>query len=114
MARRAVLKREQVRDRRLRARYGVGVADVDDIRRHQGYRCAICGVHEDHLPRGLVVDHDHGSELVRGLLCHRCNSGLGLFQDCPQKLRAAIEYLRMAEELLAIAQEEQMRRATYS
>lgn len=103
MAVRAVLNREAERDRRLQARYGVSAAEVDAMRKEQGYRCAICGTHEDHLPRGLFVDHDHVTDLVRGLLCHACNSGIGLFEDNPQKLWAAIQYLRMADELLAIA-----------
>ncbi|HVK25198.1 MAG TPA: endonuclease VII domain-containing protein [Actinokineospora sp.] len=106
MARRAVLNRESERDRRLRARYGVSAAEVDQMRRAQGYRCAICGQHEDQLPRGLFVDHDHGTGLVRGLLCHSCNAGIGLFEDSPTKLWAAIQYLHMADELLAIAHDE--------
>lgn len=51
-------------------------------------RCQICG-NKDRL----VVDHDHKSGFIRGLLCYRHNTGLGLFQDSPSLLRAAAEYL---------------------
>jgi len=44
---------------------------VARIRRWQDGRCALCGHHES--PRELVVDHDHVTALVRGLLCRGCN-----------------------------------------
>jgi hypothetical protein len=58
-------------------------------------RCACCG---DMPPEGdrLRVDHDHETLVVRGLLCHHCNTGLGQFRDDPQRLTAAIEYLKRA------------------
>jgi hypothetical protein len=47
------------------------VTDADDhLRNWQSARCAICGG-----SRKLFEDHDHDSGLVRGLLCHVCNSG---------------------------------------
>ncbi|MEO6089262.1 MAG: endonuclease VII domain-containing protein [Umezawaea sp.] len=98
--------RDANRDRRYQSRYGVTAAEVDDLRTAQGYRCVICGRHEDELPRGLFVDHDHVTELVRGLLCQSCNSGIGHFADDPVLLSAAIKYLQMADELRAIAENE--------
>jgi len=39
------------------------------------------------------VDHLHGTATVRGLLCHPCNTGLGMFRDTPHLLARAIGYL---------------------
>lgn len=54
----------------------------------QGGRCAICKRVEK-----LVVDHCHDTNKVRGLLCVKCNWGLGHFEDKTERLVAAAEYL---------------------
>lgn len=51
--------------------------------------CTICGAR---LP--LVVDHCHDSNAFRGMLCQKCNIGLGHFSDDPELLEFAAEYLR--------------------
>jgi hypothetical protein len=60
----------------------------------QGGRCAICNTPGDpHGGRPLIPDHDHLSGRARGLLCHQCNTGLGMLADDPERLRTAIVYL---------------------
>ncbi len=54
--------------------------------------CAICGL-KDKTGRALAIDHDHKTNLVRGLLCGSCNRGLGLFGDSYERLLEATKYL---------------------
>jgi hypothetical protein len=57
-------------------------------------RCAICGKHQSELKRGLFVDHNHDTNVVRGLLCHNCNVGMGNLQDDIKLLSKAMQYLK--------------------
>ena len=50
--------------------------------------CTICGIETN-----LVVDHDHKGQFIRGLLCNKCNKGIGLFQDDPDLLEFARIYI---------------------
>ena len=50
--------------------------------------CVICGSEEK-----LVVDHDHKTGKIRGMLCNHCNRGLGHFRDDPMLLEFAAMYL---------------------
>lgn len=51
-------------------------------------QCIICGDESK-----LVVDHDHQTGKIRGMLCNHCNRGLGHFRDSPQLLEFAAQYL---------------------
>lgn len=80
--------------RRLRL-LGLTPADYTRMLAEQGGRCAICRTDRPWLRGGRwAVDHDHSTEQVRGLLCHRCNTALGLVGDSRDVLAAMIEYLR--------------------
>lgn len=61
----------------------------------QSGRCAICRREHSDLKRDrrLIVDHDHATGAVRGLLCANCNSGIGLLQESVEVLQAAIQYV---------------------
>lgn len=84
-------------DKHYRRKYKVGLRWVQEKLDEQDWLCAICRktafkMREDHVS-GLNLDHCHETGKARALLCHNCNRGLGLFQDCPDTLRAAANYL---------------------
>jgi hypothetical protein len=63
----------------------------------QDGKCAIC-LQPCRSRTLLCVDHDHDTGAVRGLLCSRCNAGLGQFQDSPDVLARARAYLRATKK----------------
>lgn len=91
--------------------YRLTLSAYDNLRELQGFSCNICGRHEDTLEKGsslldnkrapLQVDHDRSccsgtrscGRCIRGLLCGRCNTGLGQFRDSTEFLSNAITYL---------------------
>ena len=78
---------------RLMKSYGIGLRDYDMMLVSQEGGCLICG--EAPVGQNLVVDHDHKTGKVRGLLCSNCNLGLGHFLDRPDLLKAAANYLEI-------------------
>lgn len=72
-------------------KYGLTPDDYVELSKSQNDRCAICGCTRG--KRAFAIDHCHSSGRVRGLLCSKCNTGIGLFRDNPDLLRAAIDYL---------------------
>lgn len=87
---------EQVRERKFRNRYGITKAEYDLLCASQEFCCAICG-EQIIYPKRLNVDHDHKTGEVRGLLCGNCNRALGLFNDDPNNLKNAINYLKQSK-----------------
>lgn len=81
------VKERNIKTRRLR-KYGLTEQQYEAIGEKQEWVCAICGDDEP-----TAVDHCHDSGVVRGLLCHLCNIGLGHFRDSPERLRSAATYL---------------------
>lgn len=80
---------------RLKKRYGIGMPEYLELAEKQDRACAICGS-ECLTGMWLAVDHDHETDKVRGLLCFKCNTGLGHFNDDPKTLRKAAEYIENA------------------
>ena len=76
---------------KLRKKYGISLADYEDMLIRQDSSCKICLTPVS--GRSANVDHCHETGIVRGILCTNCNLGLGSFRDCPWLLRHAVEYL---------------------
>jgi hypothetical protein len=77
--------------------YGITIDQYDELLRKQNNECACCGRHITAENKALAVDHHHGLfgiESVRGLLCNRCNLGLGYLGDDIEGLELALEYLK--------------------
>lgn len=83
---------------RLRTTFNLSLDDYQAMLAAQGGGCAICARPE---PTGYNwhVDHCHASGVVRGLLCSKCNQGLGLFDDRTEVLTKAIKYLEDSKNL---------------
>lgn len=79
---------------KLRTRFGITRDQYDFLLKCQNDGCAICGANVARKnAKHLAVDHDHQTGKVRGLLCTRCNRVIGSFQDNPDLLRKAAQYL---------------------
>lgn len=81
---------------RLQKTFGLSFEQYDAMLAAQGGVCAICKQPETHQRKGvwnLSVDHCHATGRVRGLLCNRCNRGIGLLADDAELCRKAAEYL---------------------
>ncbi len=75
-------------------RYGVSAVRFEEMHESQGGLCLIC--HSPELSKPvLCIDHDHATGKIRGLLCIRCNAGLGQFRDNPAIMRAAAIYIEV-------------------
>jgi Recombination endonuclease VII. len=77
------------------AKHNLSAAEYEHMLVSQNNQCAICGkFFKSTTPH---IDHDHETGLVRGLLCSKCNTGLGMFKDNPRFLASAIVYLETAK-----------------
>lgn len=84
-------KRENWRKYQYKFNYGITIDDYERMLDEQNGACAICKNPAD--GSALHVDHCHETAKVRGLLCKKCNLGLGFFKDSPHLLNSAAEYL---------------------
>lgn len=92
----------KVRDKKVKKNYsyiynyGIDQDDYNKLLEDQKGKCKICSIKLSGTSRHnkLCVDHDHSTGKVRGLLCHKCNTGLGLLGDSIENLEKAVEYLK--------------------
>lgn len=83
---------EQKRQWNLSRRYGITVAEFDEMLARQGGKCVIC----EQEPKRPVVDHCHETGAVRGILCHRCNIILHGIENADYRGRA-MRYLGLVK-----------------
>lgn len=95
VCRECLSKRAKIKS--IKANFGITIEDFRRMEAEQHGVCGICGKKETRKRRGSVarlsVDHHHKKGYIRGLLCTRCNTAIGLFKDDPDLLRKAIRYI---------------------
>jgi hypothetical protein len=82
-------------------RYGISQSQYTQLCAKQDEKCAICKkdfLAVENIGVGLVIDHDHVTGHVGGILCNRCNLGLVCFDDNPESLEGAIVYVTEHEQ----------------
>ena len=88
---------DKQRAKRLKYEYGLTIEAFDSMLTGQNKLCALC-----HKPFELselpVVDHNHTTGKVRGLIHNRCNLVLGWAKDDPILLKDAADYLTKNEQ----------------
>jgi hypothetical protein len=89
---RASLTLDERRDRDLRKKYGITLADYTRMWTQQLGLCAICDVPLE--TRRPHVDHDHDTGVVRAILCQHCNQAIGMIFESPYLAGRLASYLR--------------------
>lgn len=85
----------------IRRTYGITLEQYEEMLNDQNGGCAICGKTPEQENRRLPIDHCHDTGRVRGVLCAKCNQALGMFNDNPDLLCNAAEYLSKFKYSLA-------------
>lgn len=83
----------------LKKNYNLTQEQFDQILESQDNKCAICNS-SDFGKKGPVVDHCHTTGQVRGILCGKCNRGIGLFNDDVCIMKNAIQYINNSKDYL--------------
>ncbi len=79
------------REYRLKWQYKLTTEEFEAKRQSQNNKCAVCLKEFVDTP---CVDHDHETGKNRDLLCRTCNRALGLFDDSPELLIRAAQYVQ--------------------
>jgi len=79
---------------RLKRKYNLSIEEYETLIESQNNSCKVCGTHaKNNLKGKLYIDHCHTTGKVRGLLCMKCNSALGLLNDDKELIQNLLDYL---------------------
>jgi hypothetical protein len=79
---------------RLKRKYDITLEEYNALLESQNNSCKVCGTHaKNNLKGKLYVDHCHTTGKVRGMLCMKCNSALGLLNDNKETIQKLLDYL---------------------
>lgn len=90
--------RKSYRKQSVKRTYGLSNEEFERLVENCKNCCMICGRHSSEQEKELHVDHCHKTGKVRGLLCSRCNTGIGMLGDNADSVKRALEYLESFEE----------------
>ena len=79
----------------LRSSYGITLEEYQAMFDKQLNKCGICAIEHTNTTGGLFVDHNHTTGKVRGLLCKKCNTAIGLLNDDPLTIDNAKLYVEL-------------------
>lgn len=82
--------REEIKFRRIFLKYGLTKEGYMKLLTEQNGLCAVCILPNSF--KSLAVDHCHTTLAVRGLLCDKCNTALGLLDERPERMQSLIAY----------------------
>lgn len=89
-----ICSRGSFKNSRLFHHYNMTQDDWNKMFDLQKGKCLICGKHQSDVHLKFHVDHNHDTGEIRGLLCFKCNVGLGNFDDSVELINNALEYLK--------------------
>ncbi len=82
----------RLRNNRLKSEYGIS---IDEYRQMHAAQSGVCSICQSVCFSGtLSVDHDHETGKVRGLLCRKCNTAIGMLGDDIKLVQRAVNYLK--------------------
>jgi len=83
----------------LKRKYGLTLEEYTTMLNNQDNKCSICGNEFSKTgSKSSFVDHNHETNQVRDILCHFCNTALGLMRENPEYIRNMIKYLNKWEK----------------
>lgn len=91
------LNRRRAMEWKRRGIKDISTQKYSDLLKAQNKKCAICGTDKNISGKVLCVDHDHKTGLTRGLLCTKCNLGIGYLKDDLDIIYKAVSYLEEHE-----------------
>lgn len=82
------------RKQSLKSNYGITLEMYDELVIKQSGICAVCSTDKFEGPgKRLMVDHNHSTKQIRGLVCCHCNFLIGHSRENPDVLMKAAAYL---------------------
>lgn len=84
------LNKKQRQEKHLRSKYGLTFERYNALLDKQHNSCKLCGKNPIRTP---VVDHNHRTGRIRGIVCQKCNIIIGMYESCPEVLTLVPQYL---------------------